>query len=91
MSQVHVSPGRVTFTDDPVSEEPFQFAVSLAPPTRQLSPRPSGLRYVSSLPRDAAYVEMRRRVDEHIAAGIDPGVWPDSEIDAFFEDAARQS
>lgn len=91
MSQVRVSPGRITFTDNPVDDEPFQFAVRFAPPTRQLSPKPSGVRYVSGLPRDAAYVEMRQRVDEHIAAGIDPGVWPDSAIDAFFEDAARSS
>ena len=91
MSQVHVSPGRMSFSDNPVSNQPFQFAVTVTPPTRQISSPPLGIRYVSGLPRDAAYLEMRRTVDEHTAAGVDPGVWADSEIDSFFEDASHQS
>ncbi len=91
MSQpVRVSPGRITYRD-PASDEPFQFPVNVAPPTGQCSPKPVGLNYISAAPRDAAYIEMRHLVDQHIAAGTDPGVWSDSEIDTFFEDASRQS
>lgn len=91
MSLAHVTPQQVTFRQSVRGDTSFRYPVSV-PTAEQVSlPPPPGLRFVSGSPSDAAYLEMRRTVDEHIAGGIDPGVWPDSEIDAFFEDASHQS
>ena len=87
--QIHVPLDRITY-GPPIAEEPFRFQVAVPKrPYEQYPvlsvPIPSGVRYTSDSPREAAYLAARQLISDHTAAGIDPGVWAPAKIDEFIE------
>lgn len=91
LQQAPVSLDRLTY-DDPTSDAGHWFKMTVRTQPREryrVIPNPTtfSVRFTSDSPREAAYLAACRRIRDHNAAGIDPGVWPPSKIDEFIEGA----